>query len=121
MRGVCFLVVSRSDSNRVGGYSLHAQHDTRKVSAPGRAAAAEKLNAQLLADIDAGEPGLPEEERQRRLGHARSEYFARLKLDALKRVEKEREQQGLGPQVADAAALRRIAALTTQKGGGGDA
>ena len=78
--------MSISDSNhralagRIGALALHATHDTLVVSAPGRAAAAAGLDARLLAEIDARQPGLPEAERQRRLGYARKAHFAKLAL-----------------------------------------
>jgi hypothetical protein len=43
---------------RLGAYALHATHDTLEVSAPGRKAAAAKLDEVLLAKIDADAPGL---------------------------------------------------------------
>ena len=64
---------------RIGAHCLHAQHDPRITSAPGRKAAAEKLNERLLAEIDP-DNSLPEEERARRLEHARRAYFLRLAL-----------------------------------------
>jgi hypothetical protein len=71
---------------RIGAHSLRAQHDSTVVSAPGRKAAAEKLNARLLAEIDP-DNSPPEEGRARRLDHARRAYFARL---ALRRAKKRR-------------------------------
>ncbi len=75
-----FLENERSLRGRIGALTLHSQHDTLKVSAPGRAAAAAALDARLLAEIDAREPGLPEAERLRRLTYARKAHFARLAL-----------------------------------------
>ena len=71
---------------RIGAHSLHAKHDPRVTTAPGRKAAADKLNARLLAEIDPHNE-LPETERARRLEHARKAHFSRL---ALGRVKKQR-------------------------------
>ena len=71
---------------RIGAHSLHAQRDSRVTTAPGRKAAADKLNARLLAEIDP-DSILPLDERARRLEHARKAYFGRL---ALKRSKKGR-------------------------------
>ena len=72
---------------RIGAHSLHAQHDPRITSAPGRKAAADKLNDRLLFEIDPNNE-LPEDERERRLDHARKAHFARL---ALKRTKTSRK------------------------------
>ena len=64
---------------KIGAYSLHAQHDSHVVSAPGRAAAAKKLNASLLTEIDP-KGRLSEAERARRLESARKAHFAKLAL-----------------------------------------
>ena len=71
---------------RIGAHSLHAQRDSRETTAPGRKAAADKLNARLLAEIDP-DSILPLDERARRLEHARRAYFCSL---ALKRTKKRR-------------------------------
>ena len=71
---------------RIGAHTLHSKYDSRLTSAPGRKAAADKLNAQLLAEIDPGNT-LTEAERARRLHHARKAHFSRL---ALGRVRKRR-------------------------------
>ncbi len=69
----------RTLRGKIGAYSLHAQHDTRVVSAPGRAAAAKKLNDRLLTEIDPN-GRLSEAERSRRLESARKAHFAKLAL-----------------------------------------
>lgn len=122
------MVSSRSASNRIGAFCLHASHDTLKVSAPGRAAAAANLDARLLAEIDARDPGLPQEERQRRLKYAKKAHYARLALKAARArreraelVAKGRREQGLPARIEDPAALRQIAGLVGNGGGGGDA
>ena len=68
---------------RIGAYSLHAQHDSRVTSAPGRKAAAQALNDRLLAEIDP-EGTLSETERARRLECARKAHFSRLALKSAK-------------------------------------
>ncbi len=78
---------------RIGAHSLHANRDNRVTSAPGRKAAADKLNTKLLAEIDP-QNELPEAERARRLHHARKAHFSRL---ALGRAKKQRSS-GAGGQ-----------------------
>ena len=68
---------------RIGAYSLHAKHDSRVTSAPGRKAAALALDARLLAEIDP-DGNLPEAERARRLECARKAHFSRLALKSAK-------------------------------------
>ena len=80
----------RTTRARIGAHSLHALHDSRVTSAPGRKAAADKLNAKLLAEIDPHNQ-LPEAERARRLEPARRAHFTRL---ALKRTKARRRQGG---------------------------
>lgn len=75
---------ARSQSARIGALTLHATHDPRITSLPGRVRAAAQLDARLLAEIDEREPGLPEEERQRRLGYLRSAHYVRLALASAK-------------------------------------
>ena len=80
----------RTTRARIGAHSLHAKYDPRVTSAPGRQAAADKLNAKLLAEIDP-DGILSETERARRLHHARRAYFSRL---ALKRIKNKRGKGG---------------------------
>ena len=65
----------RSLRARLAAYAMHAQHDSRETSAPGRAA----FLARFEADVDP-DGRLDPEERRRRAEHARSAYFARLAL-----------------------------------------
>ena len=65
----------RSLRARLAAYAMHAQHDTRRTSANGRAA----FLARFEADVDP-DGRLDPEERRRRAEHARSAYFARLAL-----------------------------------------
>lgn len=82
---VALLVSSqRSEIGRIGAFVLHASHDPHVTSLPGRVRAAAALDARLLAEIDEHEPGLPEVERQRRLGYAKKAHFARLALESAK-------------------------------------
>ena len=76
---------------RIGAHSLHAQHDIRVISAPGRKAAGNKLNARLLLEIDPKDL-LSEAERARRLEHARRAHFSKL---ALKGSIARRQRQGV--------------------------
>jgi hypothetical protein len=68
---------------KIGAHSLHALHDSRITSAPGRSAASEKLNERLLSEIDPNDE-LTDAERARRLEHARSAYFSKLALQRSK-------------------------------------
>lgn len=63
----------RSLRGRIGAFRLHATHDSRQTSAPGRAAFLASF--ERLVDPDGS---LPPDERARRAGHARSAHFARL-------------------------------------------
>jgi len=65
--------VERSLRGRIGAYRLHATHDSRQTSAPGRLAFLASF--ELLVDPDGL---LPPAERARRAAHARSAHFTRL-------------------------------------------
>lgn len=68
-----------SKRGRIGAHVTHSRHDAKQTTAAARVAARTNLDARLLAEIDPnGE--LPEAERQRRLGHARSAHFSKLSL-----------------------------------------
>lgn len=58
---------------------MHAQHDSKETSAPGRAA----FLSRFEAEVDP-EGKLPAEERKRRAEHARRAYFAKLALASAK-------------------------------------
>ena len=64
---------------RIGAHSLHAKYDSRKITAPARAAAAASLDGRLLAEIDPHQ-SLSRPERESRLAHARKAHFQRLAL-----------------------------------------
>lgn len=63
----------------IGGHTAHSRHDSRVMTAPARAAATASREARLLAEIDEREPGLSEDERQRRLAQATTAYFKGLR------------------------------------------
>ena len=65
----------RSLRARLAAYAMHAQHDSRQTSAPGRVA----FQARFEREVDP-DGRLDPEERRRRAEHARSAYFARLAL-----------------------------------------
>ena len=65
----------RSLRARLAAYAMHAQHDSRHTSTPGRTA----FLARFEADVDP-DSRLDPEERRRRAEHARSAYFTRLAL-----------------------------------------
>lgn len=58
---------------RIGAHLVHARHDSRVLTAPGRAAFLARF--ERLADP---EGCLPADERRRRASHLRAAYFARL-------------------------------------------
>lgn len=58
---------------------MHAAHDSRVTSAPGR----EKFLARFEDEVDPDRT-LPAAERLRRAGHARKAYFTRLALASAK-------------------------------------
>jgi len=68
---------------RIGAYSLHAKHDTRVVSLPGRTAAFRKF----LDEVDP-DGVLPEVERLRRAKAAQNAHLAQI---ALKSVQSRRK------------------------------
>lgn len=63
----------RALRGRIGAYRLHATHDSRETSKPGRVAF--MASFERLVDPDGT---LPLAERARRAGHARSAYFVKL-------------------------------------------
>ena len=65
----------RSLRARIAAHLLHAQHDSRELTAKARA----KFLAGFLDEVDPDRT-LPETERLRRAEHARSAYFSRLAL-----------------------------------------
>jgi hypothetical protein len=64
---------------QLAAHTMHAKHDARKTTAKGRAA----FLARFDAEVDP-EGILSPEERRRRAEHARSAYFTRLALAAVK-------------------------------------
>lgn len=71
--GVGLDRTERSLRGRIGAFRLHATHDSRQTSAPGRAAFLASF--ERLVDPHGT---LPAAERARRAAHARSAHFARL-------------------------------------------
>jgi hypothetical protein len=69
----------RSLHARMAAYAMHARHDSRKTSAPGRAAFRARFERQVDPD-----GRLDPQERARRAELARRAYFARLSLAAAK-------------------------------------
>jgi hypothetical protein len=68
--------LDRSDRalrGRIGAYRLHATHDSRETSRPGREAFLAGFERQVDPDRI-----LPPAERARRADHARSAHFAKL-------------------------------------------
>lgn len=65
----------RSMRARIAAHVLHSRHDSRKLTAPARAAAL----ARFAREVDP-DGVLPEDERRRRAAHARKAYFTGLAL-----------------------------------------
>ena len=64
---------------RIGGFAVHAAHDSREITAPARAAFLQRF-------VDEVDPDrvLPESERLRRAELARKAYFSKLALKRAK-------------------------------------
>lgn len=75
---------------RIAAHSLHAGADSTELTRPAREASRRRLDESLLAEIDPDEL-LSDEERERRLAHARKAHFARL---ALKSARARRDRGG---------------------------
>ena len=86
--------LDRSDRalrGRIGAYRLHATHDSRETSKPGRMAF--MASFERLVDPDGA---LPPPERARRAAHARSAHFAKLAyLSARARRRRSTRQRGV--------------------------
>ncbi len=85
----------RSLRARLAAYALHAQRDSRETSAPGRAA----FLARFEREVDPNGT-LDEAERQHRAAQARSAYFTRLSLAAVKARRARRAQRAKGGEAA---------------------
>jgi hypothetical protein len=64
----------RSEIGRIGAHTLHATHNSRVTSAPGRAAA----NGRFERQIREQHPDLPDDEVVRRAAHARKAHMLQL-------------------------------------------
>lgn len=78
----------RSQRARIGALALHAQHDPRETTKPGRAA----FDRRFAIEVDPNNE-LPEDERLRRASYARKLYFAQLayrsaRVRALRKAQK---------------------------------
>jgi hypothetical protein len=85
----------RSLRARLAAYALHAQRDSRETSAPGRAAFLARFEREVDPDGT-----LDPAERQRRAAQARSAYFTRLSLAAVKARKARRAQRTRGGEAA---------------------
>lgn len=65
----------RSLQARMAAHALHARHDSRKITAPARAAFLNRFESEVDPDGI-----LPEAERLRRAEHARRAHMTRLAL-----------------------------------------
>jgi hypothetical protein len=104
------LVFHHALAGRIGAHVLHSRVDPLAITAAARRASGTKLDAQLLAEIDAASPGLPEAERQRRLQHARRAHFSRLALKAAQ-ARRRKASSGLPPEDAPRSAATEYHAL----------
>lgn len=77
----------RSLRARLAAHSLHAQQDSRKLTANARSAFLQRF----IDEVDP-ERVLSEPERLRRAGHARSAYFAQLAFASSKARRKRRSR-----------------------------
>src|SRR6266487_7067062 len=75
---------------RMAAHAMHAQHDPRVTSAPGRATFLARFEAEVDPDGT-----LDPEERGRRAEHARSAYFLSLALKSAQKRRKRRKQRAL--------------------------
>lgn len=66
----------RSLRASLAAHAMHAQNDSREVTANARAA----FLAKFLGEVDAATPGLPEAERIRRAEHLLRAHMKRLAL-----------------------------------------
>jgi hypothetical protein len=78
--------VERTLRAQLAAHTMHAKHDARKTTANARAA----FLARFETEVDP-EGILPPEERRRRAEHARSAYFTRLALAAVKARRQQRD------------------------------
>lgn len=76
----------------IGAHALHASHDSRELTAPGRAAFDRRFDLEVDPDGT-----LSPEERARRADHARKAYFAKLALksEARRKRKSARSKRGL--------------------------
>jgi hypothetical protein len=101
---------------------MHAKHDARETTANGRAAFLARFEAEVDPDGI-----LPPEERRRRAEHARSAYFTRLALAAVKARRRQRDAKviALGGQdlqkLIEEVTARRATPGPTAEGGDGSA
>jgi hypothetical protein len=78
---------------RLGAHALHSKYDSRRITAPARAAFLSRFERQVLEDARQRGEELPDAELARRAQHARKAYFTRLALASAKarRERKSRE------------------------------
>jgi hypothetical protein len=114
--------VERTLRARLAAHSMHAKHDARDTTANGRTAFLARFEAEVDPDGI-----LPPEERRRRAEHARSAYFTRLALAAVKARRRQRDAEviALGGQdlqeLIEEVTARRVTPGPTAEGGDGSA
>jgi hypothetical protein len=114
--------VERTLRAQLAAHTMHAKHDARKTTANGRAAFLARFEAEVDPDGT-----LPPEERRRRAEHARSAYFTRLALAAVK-ARRRRRDGGVIPmggedlqELAEEVTARRVTRGLSAESGDGSA
>ncbi len=80
---------------RIGGYTTHSRHDSRKLTQPAR----EAFRARFQREVDP-DGLLPEAERQRRAEAARRAFYARIALKRRTGKGQKHAATGMGPVAA---------------------
>lgn len=73
------MKATKSQAGTLGALRLHLTHDSKQITAAGRATFLEKLKAQVLAEADP-DNRLSPKEREHKWELGKSEYFRRLRM-----------------------------------------
>lgn len=79
-------MTNRSTAARIAAFEMHAQHDSRVTTAPGRKAAYERFEAMVPADVT--DP----QERARRAECLRRAHYSRMGLASAKARQRKQKQ-----------------------------
>lgn len=74
----------RSDRNRIGAHVLHGRHDSRRLTAPARAAFDAGFEKKVREQAEADGEKLSAEEVARRAGHLKKAHFYRMAMKSAK-------------------------------------